>query len=136
MKTVSMTQRLLALVQVVEGDCWKPRRYIEPHGYARLMIGGELRYLHILSYETFVGPVPKGKELDHICRHTWYFNWEHVEPVTSRVNSLRGEHPLFKACREGRCLKGHDVSGGNVYRRCDGRPRCRQCELDRRRKAA
>lgn len=47
-------------------------------------------YAHRLSYELFVGPIPDGYELDHLCRNRGCVNPAHLEAVTHRVNVLRG----------------------------------------------
>lgn len=136
MKALTPKDRLLGMREILPNGCWRPKRYIEPHGYARIMVNGVIQYLHRVSYEVFVGPIPVGKELDHRCRNRWCFNWEHLEPVESRENSLRGEHPLFVLHRARRCKHDHKIEGENILRRNDGRLRCRQCFNERRRKHA
>ena len=37
-------------------------------GYGQFWANGRLRNAHIVSYELVKGPVPDGKELDHLCR--------------------------------------------------------------------
>jgi hypothetical protein len=134
MLALSLTQKLSKLRNLQPNGCWKPNRYIEPHGYSRLMIAGKWHYLHILSYRAFVGEIPPNKQLDHICRNRWCFNFEHLEPVTSLENSLRGEHPNFVSHITGVCRRGHIVDEANGIKRQDGRLRCRTCHNERRRK--
>jgi len=70
------------------------------NGYSRLWWKGKERMAHILSYEAHVGPVPSGLLVDHRCRMRCCINPDHLEPVTPRVNTLRGETLLFG---HGRC---------------------------------
>ena len=69
-------------------------------GYAHVMVpqpDGSRRStgLHRVVYEHFVGPIPEGLDIDHSkargCRSRACANWRHLEPVTTRVNLLRGE---------------------------------------------
>jgi hypothetical protein len=41
-------------------------------------------------YEKTNGPVPAGLELDHLCRQRDCINPDHLQPVTTAVNSRRG----------------------------------------------
>ena len=45
---------------------------------------------HRLFYESLVGEIPAGLELDHLCRVHRCVNPSHLEAVTHRVNVLRG----------------------------------------------
>lgn len=65
--------------------CWLWIGHIE-NGYGR--IGKRLAYR--VTYERVHGPVPKGLELDHICRVRSCVNPDHLEPVTKVENILRG----------------------------------------------
>jgi hypothetical protein len=51
-------------------------------------------YAHRLSYEHWVGPVSEGLELDHLCRVRSCVNPKHLEPVTRRINQVRGQSSL------------------------------------------
>jgi hypothetical protein len=88
-------------------------------------------YAHRYAFALIKGPVPGGKQLDHLCRNPGCVNPDHLEPVTNRENSLRGLNPNVIAHLEKRCRKGHAltpentyVNGGN-YR--PGQARCKLC---------
>lgn len=66
------------------------------NGYGRVWHEGKERQVHILVYTLLVGPVARGLHLDHGCRVRPCANPAHLEPVTPRVNTLRGEAVLFK----------------------------------------
>jgi hypothetical protein len=42
-------------------------------------------------YERYRGPIPKGLQLDHLCRQRDCINPDHLEPVTCAVNVQRGQ---------------------------------------------
>lgn len=69
------------------------------NGYGRFYLRGGRKYkmAHRYAYETFVGPIPEGLLLDHLCRVRHCCNPFHAEPVTVRRNTLRGEGPTAKA---------------------------------------
>jgi hypothetical protein len=45
---------------------------------------------HRVAYEQFVGTVPDGLELDHLCENKACVNPGHLEPVTRSENVRRG----------------------------------------------
>jgi hypothetical protein len=116
-------QRVREVVNVPElGACWEYQRYIDPAGYARISYQGESRYGHIVAYSIAKGPVPEGKELDHLCRVRHCCNPDHLEPVTHQVNCARSPiHPFFNADLRGRygrqthCRRGHALTPENRH---------------------
>lgn len=93
------------------------------------------RRAHRVSYETLVGPIPDGLVLDHLCRRTYCVNPGHVEPVTHRVNILRGDGLAARNAKKSRCDHGHLLRGKNllvsVGRRGLPRRACRKCAAAR-----
>ena len=47
------------------------------------------KLIHRISYELFVGDIPYGLTIDHLCQNTRCINPKHLEPVTAKVNSDR-----------------------------------------------
>ena len=74
-----------------------------------------MKLAHVKSYELYVGEVPEGKVLDHICKNTFCVNPEHLEPVTQWVNMQRSTHAT-----KTHCIHGHPYSDGmEIYVRND-----------------
>lgn len=88
---------------------------------------------HRWSYEYHVGPIPAGLELDHLCRNRACVNPEHLEPVSHRVNTLRGTAPTAVNAAKTHCLRGHPFSGDNLHITPKGKRECRACHRDRER---
>jgi hypothetical protein len=115
-------------VDIAPNGCWLWSGFVDKGGYARLRDDagkhGEVLYAHRFAYELLVGPIPDGRQIDHLCRVRRCVNPQHLEAVTQRENILRGQAPSAIAFRRGTCRKGHpyDVitaSGSRRCRRCD-----------------
>lgn len=131
---LSIEDRIRRLSQLdPETGCWSWLGYLNHNGYGRLNVGGKQLRAHRASYETFVGPIPDGLVIDHLCRNRACVNPEHLEPVTMQVNTERGIGGAigrFQADKT-ECANGHEFSEANTYQRKSGGRDCRTCR-DRR----
>ena len=59
-------------------------------GYGNFWGGDTTVYAHRWVYEYFRGPIPKGLQIDHLCRIRTCVNPLHLEIVTQRENIRRG----------------------------------------------
>lgn len=118
--------------------CWLWLNALDKGGYGvftiRRGVGNKANIAaHRFSYETYAGPIPEGRVVDHLCRVRSCVNPSHMELVTQRENVLRGD--LGKRMVATLCENGHPFSFentvvdgkdkvtcltcGSVYRRCD-----------------
>jgi hypothetical protein len=79
---------------------------------------------HRLVYELYEGAIPRGFELDHLCRTTLCVNPEHLEPVRHYENVMRGRISLRT---RGKCTRGHTFNEINFKKRKEGWWRCLVC---------
>lgn len=111
-------------------------------GYGKLAAGkgssgARMQYAHRLSYEHFVGEIPGDMRIDHRCRNRSCVNPDHMEPVTNKVNILRGTSPTADNAAKTHCDSGHEFTADNTYVRPDGGGRqCRECRRARGRSGA
>lgn len=108
------------------GTCWIWRAAHSHNGYGRFQAGrrGEgVKAAHRVAFELARGPIPEGLVLDHLCRNPKCVNPDHLEPVTQRINVLRGTSPAARNARVEVCPRGHS----NWRITSQGRRLCRDC---------
>lgn len=123
-----IAERLLARRWITEQGCWEWTGTRQKSGYGAFTLHADgkpktLR-VHRLAYEIFVGPIPEGLELDHLCRNRPCFNPSHLEPVTKAENTFR--------TRRAECVNGHPLTEENIYIYRNKR-HCRTCRRERNR---
>lgn len=104
-------------------------------GYGYVRFNGKMQIAHRVIYELLVGPIPKGLDLDHLCRNRACCNPEHLEPVTRKENVRRGDgiKATIKRHQKHRenthCPYGHEYTPENTYNYKGGRS-CNQCRKE------
>jgi hypothetical protein len=99
--------------------------------------------VHRVAYELWVGPIPDGLQIDHICHnssdcvggssclHRRCLEPSHLRAVTDRVNKYAS--PNFMGNRT-QCKHGHEFTPETTLVESNGRRKCRTCHNQRRRK--
>lgn len=121
-------QRFQNKLAAGESGCWEWVASAYPAGYGSFWLRGKLRRAHRVAYSHWVGPIPDGYTIDHLCRNRLCVNPKHLEPVTNRENILRGIGPTANNARKTHCAHGHPFAGSNLVVSGDGQERrCREC---------
>lgn len=115
------------IIPVTESGCWLWLANATPKGYGRTRLNGKETYSHRAVYEILVGPIDEGLEIDHLCRVRECCNPAHLEPVTTRVNSLRSGSFCAKNKRKTHCPSGHPYAGDNLHILPNGHRKCKTC---------
>lgn len=121
LKELAPDERFWAKVEKTE-TCWNWLAGKDWDGYGIFHDRGSRR-AHRWSYEQAHGAIPDALALDHLCRNPGCVNPEHLEPVTSRENTMRSPvAPAAINAAKDVCERGHDftvlASGRRVCRVC------------------
>src|SRR3979409_2218654 len=92
------------------------------HGYGKIRIKGVLWHTHRYMWTVMRGPIPKGMEIDHLCRVRNCVNPQHMEVVTHTENMKRGSWTTRT-----HCPKGHPYDETNTHVARNGWRHCRIC---------
>lgn len=133
-KKEPLKERLLRHVQQDASGCWLWTSTIIWNGYGQIWALGGARYAHRVAYEVFKGPIPKGLDIDHLCRVRHCVNPDHLEPVTRKVNCGRGNLNLTHKTKT-HCVNGHEFTPDNTRIWLGNRRICRACGRLRRQNA-
>ena len=128
---LSIDERFWQKVKVGSPEsCWLWQANKSRGGYGKFFLAGRGNiYAHRFAYELAVGPIPKGMQIDHLCRNRACVNPDHMESVSSKTNTLRGTNSAAGNARKTHCLRGHAFTEANTYLHAGSRL-CRQCRWD------
>ncbi len=113
--------------------CWIWQGDKVKGGYGRTCVDGRKWLSHRASYAAHKGPIPDGLTIDHLCKREPCCNPDHLEPVTMKENTMRGNSFSRINAEKTHCALGHPFEGDNLYRYKDGRRECRTCMIVRQR---
>jgi hypothetical protein len=143
---MDVLSRFIAFVEPEPNTgCWLWSGSGTEAGYGQISVNGRATMAYRWSYEHFRGPIAPGLEPDHLCRVRCCVNPAHLELVTHRENTLRGQTLAAMNAAKTHCRRGHPYSGDNLRSGMRGKQPvrvCRQCAkenklaFDERRRSA
>ena len=123
-------------IAIRHDGCWEWVGALNGNGYGVTKLTDGFCLTHRAAYESLVGSIPEGLQVDHLCRFKSCCNPAHLEAVTPKVNNERKP-----TTHKSHCKHGHAMDAENTIIKC--RPNgleqrnCRECEraAQRRRRA-
>lgn len=109
-------------------NCWVWMAWRSHDGYGRMRLGKKKPFVHRVMYELIKGKIKLGLFIDHLCRNRACCNPDHLEPVTLKVNILRGDSFSAQKARQTHCKYNHPLSGDNLVITKDGHRHCKICK--------
>ncbi len=126
------------------GPCWYYTGTSNGRGYHQTSLDGERVYVHRVSYEWFVGPIPDGMLVDHVCHnldescpggwdcpHRACMNPAHLALKSPRENThASAVAPAAINARKTHCPRDHPYDEENTEYRY-GYRYCKACRRNR-----
>jgi hypothetical protein len=123
----SVRERIKRRIVVNENGCWIWQGCLNPAGYGNIGYGNRTGLTHRVSYLVFVGEIPAGLTLDHLCDTPACCNPAHLKPATDRENILRGNSASAINARKTVCAYGHPFDADNTAYLPSGTRYCKAC---------
>ena len=101
--------------------CWIWLSTLDGDGYAKMKFGGKNRRVARVAYQCTYGDIPAELVIDHLCRVRPCVNPAHLDLVTNRENTMRGETLAALNAAKTQCPQGHEYSW------CGKRRYCKTC---------
>lgn len=131
-KLLDLGKKLEKKIIIKKDGCWiwqgaifKGNKYKGDYGQIRIgrRSSSKLLKAHKICYEYYIGPVPTGFELDHLCHNTLCVNPKHLEAVTHKVNCQRRKDSRLPYCKH-----GHKYTKETIYINTRGIRECKICK--------
>lgn len=111
--------------------CWPWIGATYNNGYGRMrQLGKELK-AHRVIYKEIKGELDDSMALDHLCRNRACVNPDHLQPVSHRLNCVRGNGPSGLNARKTQCKYGHQLDPVDLDSPTSKRRICVECNLMR-----
>ncbi len=112
-REMKVLSKILKKYTVDKNGCWNWAGYTTESGYGRFRRKKKNILSHRYFYKFFVGEIPEGLDIDHLCFNRRCINPKHLEAVTRSENNRRAWARKIKNTPN--CPHGHPYSGKNLY---------------------
>lgn len=111
-----LRERLLSKIAVnTLSQCWEWQGKLMHKGYGTLSLNNKTVRAHRAAYEVFVGPIPEGEVIMHLCDNRRCINPEHLRAGTFKDNfedaMRKGRMPQIGRANSRRRIVGDYTTG-------------------------
>lgn len=107
---------------------------LDSNGYSSFRDGSKVVGGHVWSYRKWVGEIPHGMEVDHVCENRRCVNPDHLRLVGRGTNTVRNSGPTAKNFQKTHCDNGHPLEGDNLLIDSRNYRVCKECQRARQRR--
>ena len=131
LRKMSYTEILTMLVTKT-ATCWEWKGSVNTSGYGQhgshKMPNSET-LAHRKFYVMAHGPIPKGMQIDHLCRNKLCVNPDHLEAVNPKENLMRAPTQVTTVnANKTHCIHGHEFNEVNTRIHKSGKRECIPCK--------
>lgn len=113
-------------------ECWNWTAAKHGQGYGLIKKGDTSVRAHRISVLMSGREIPDGYNVDHLCRNTSCVRPDHLEVVTSKENTLRGNGITAQEARQTHCKREHEFTPENTRTDSGNHRHCLSCETVRK----
>lgn len=124
---------LISQVKFADSGCWEWHGTRTRAGYGIAKISRVPYLAHRIFYSHMVEELDPELVIDHLCRNHSCVNPAHLDQVTVRENTERGESPIIRLATVTHCPAGHPYDDENTYVAATGGRHCKECSRQRTR---
>lgn len=122
-------ERLWAKVDKSE-KCWIWTAAVDGNGYPSMGFNKRVVTVPRLVARVCLGWFDPSFHIDHLCRTPRCVRPSHLEPVSQRINILRGVGASAVNAVKTHCPRGHPYAGKNIVTLQNGGRWCRTCKQE------
>lgn len=133
---IKTIEKFAARFVISNSGCWEWKAGMNIQGYGRFYDSPKVQAAHRFGYEIVKGKVPDNLQVDHLYRNRKCVNAAHLEAVTPRENTIRGNTLASLNSKKTECIHGHKYTPENttVVRSNHLKRACKECNRIRSRK--
>ena len=123
---------ILTMLVRKTSTCWIWQGSVNSSGYGQHgshKKPGSETLAHRKIYTMLVSPIPRGMQIDHLCRNRLCVNPEHLEVVDPKENLMRSPHQVTTInSLKTHCKQGHEFNEVNTRIHKTGKRECIPCK--------